>query len=228
MRCVQQVSADRQSCSCAAGQSRAFSSSDYDATLMGTCIACPGAVSLDGKRCVDCDGSVGPGQRSAVLRGTACACADNADGLGVIAERDLSGTLFWADNGTYVQRCIVCETEAIPDAVTGSCAPCPYPKILSDAGVCMCPGTLPGGVRCSNDAPIQRISNALSVGWSVASYSVTLPLTGSAGSTRQATIANSAALREHLDAAAEGCHDNSNRTACNALANLCVLQMYSR
>jgi Meckelin (Transmembrane protein 67) len=225
---MQQVSPDGQSCSCTAGQSRAFPSSDYDATLMGTCSACAGAVSLDGTRCVDCDGSTGPGQRSAVLRGTACACMDNADGLGVIAERDLSGKLFQADNGTYVQRCIVCEREAVPDADTGSCLPCPYPKILSDAGVCMCPGTLPGGVRCSNAAPIQRISNALSIGWSVASYSVTTSLTELDGSTRQATVANSALLREHLDTAAEGCHDNSNRTACNALANLCVLQMYSR
>lgn len=201
----------------------------YDAAAAGgTCSQCPGAASLDGLRCVACDGTSGPGYRPAMLRGAACECSSNADGLGVIAERSAAGELFQSDDGSYVQRCIVCEGEAVPDPAAGACRPCPYPKIVDGDGVCACPGVLPGGVRCSNAEPIQRIASALSVGWSAASYAATATVTGPGEATASRTISNSAALRGLLDTSAEGCHDHGNRTACNALGNLCVLQMYSR
>lgn len=48
------------------------------------------------------------------------------------------------------------------------------------------------------------------------------------GSTTTVSVPGSQALVSLLGASANDCRDTDNRRACNALANLCVLQMYSR
>ena len=177
-----------------------------------------------GLRCVSCDGTASSTQRPASVQNGQCVCSDNSDGQGVITGTASNGELLRAADGTFLQRCIICGSDSVPDPSTGQCKLCEYPKI-SQQGTCGCPAIIPDGARCSAAAPLVRVASALGVSIAAAPYSADAQsITDSEVS--QLSVSDSSALHEHLAPAAAGCLDTGGREACNALANLCVLQRY--
>jgi hypothetical protein len=217
-------SSTQSTCECQKGFRRSFPSSSYDGISFGRCEACPAASSFDRLRCVQCDGTTGPQHRPAVYQNNECQCSDNADGLGVILERDATGALFQDGNGTFLHRCVICSA---PPAAGRSltCGHCEYPKVINSESECVCPTSLPTDARCSNARPLQRIASALRVDVGNNPYAASAV---SSEISSAVLVSTSAALREYLDDAIEGCYDDGNREHCNALANLCVLQQYDR
>ena len=212
-----------ESCECKAGYRRTFSASEFDGSAFGTCEECAtGASSVDRLRCVVCDSSTGLQQRPASLRNGQCVCSENADGLGLIIERDASGALL-QDNGTFVQQCVVCS--APPADGDTACGSCEYPKVMNSAGECVCPTTLSSDIRCSNTSALQRVASSLRVDIGTQPYAVS---SMSSGSSDSIVISTSAALKDYLDEAVEGCHGFGNTRSCNTLANLCAIQQYDR
>jgi Meckelin (Transmembrane protein 67) len=223
---LQVPSESSSACQCAAGFRRTFPANRYDPRNLGQCVACPQAVSLDGLRCVSCDGSTSGSQRAATLHGSQCVCSDNSDQQGVISDTSPDGELLRADDGTYLQQCHICPSTSRPDAAAGACAPCEYPRV-SSLGRCVCPGVVPAGARCSDVADSTRVATVLSVTIGQSPYAASAQqITNDGVSTFQ--IGASAALLRHQASSAADCLDTGDRQACNTLANLCVLQRYSR
>lgn len=214
-------------CECASGYRRAFSTSEFDGSTFGTCQLCDSASSLDGLRCVQCDTSSGDNHRPARLVNGRCECTDNTDELGLITERSIDGALLQAANGTYLQRCTVCSSKV--EAGQTSCGFCEYPKVRNSRSQCVCPTTLPLDVRCSDEEPLQRVLGSLRLGTSTTPY-VGIPPSQGSTATRASlvTVSISAALKHHLDAAVTACHDTGSPQGCNAVGNICALQLYSR
>ena len=161
-----------------------------------------------------------------------CTCA-GASG-GVLVERDPSGARLSGG-----KQCAVCAAGLYYSAASPNmCVECPVvygtgvgsvPRVLkqysASAAACVCPpaASLPAGVTCSEDAAY--LTAQLSVPIDPSAYSITYyDITGT-GTTL--TVANSAPFVSLLVPSAVACLRSGNRTACNAVANLCVLQMYS-
>ena len=139
-----------------------------------------------------------------------------------------NGQLLQDDLGQYLARCIVCNNTAIPDPATGTCVQCSYPQVVDDDGQCACPAVMPEGARCSNLDPLQRIANTLGVSLPGSLYSASVLITTDEGTETSTFVSDSAPLVELLEPSAAGCFDSGDRRACNALANLCVLERYTR
>ena len=225
---VQVVAQDGNGCVCAPGFRRTFPNANFGATQLGVCEACPEASSADGLRCVSCDASSGPDHRAATLAQSRCVCSSNDDNRGVVTEVLQNGQLLQDDLGQYLARCIVCNNTAIPDPATGTCVQCSYPQVVDDDGQCACPAVMPEGARCSNLDPLQRIANTLGVSLPGSLYSASVLITTDEGTETSTFVSDSAPLVELLEPSAAGCFDSGDRRACNALANLCVLERYTR
>ena len=221
--CQQVVAEDQSSCVCAPGYRQTSAAAGSDAAI--GCTQCSSAASLDQKRCVTCDGSSGTGYEPAQLSGARCVCADSAGLQGVIADRTPDGDYFRDSSGDYTQRCIICPPSAVPDPATGTCLPCDFPKIRSDGG-CVCPDSVSDGITCTGADVIQQAASTLGITLSSPYAASAQQSTGEASTA--VSVKQSAALAPLLGEAADGCLAAADRDACNALANLCVLQLYDR
>lgn len=220
-------------CTCAAGFFADFSNAD-NVLRFSACTRCTAGVvsSFDGLHCAMCDTtSVAGSHAPAALVGTACQCQLTTGQRGVIAERNAQGALFRDASGAFLHRCILCSGDAAPDAATGTCLACPYPQVANSttgAG-CACPTGLSATERCIQDSgSLARIAGLLRVSLEKAYRAqATLPGATVDDAPTLVTVSQSAPLVEMLESSVEGCYYSGNRTACNALANLCVLQLYS-
>lgn len=155
-----------------------------------------------------------------------CACA-NSDGE--IAEVDAAGVPFVrTTNGvrTFLQRCIQCQPNSVVS--NGQCFTCPYPQtaaIVNGAPTCSCPAPLPAGARCSVGSDLDYLATALGVSTSGYATVTLRQILRAPGVVADAPV-DSLLYKQLLPTAARACLDAGDRASCEAVANLCVLQMY--
>jgi len=217
-------------CSCSGNTFLSLNSglSTSSGLLVPTCAACPaGSVPSRGGgrfgRCVRCDTSGGDwwSPARANSSGSACECAAGAD-AGVVVETDPSGAPLLVD-GALVARCVACPS-ANALIVGGACQPCDYPKIVSD-GACRCPSPVPAGTSCFDGTDLAAAVALLGAGKSDTSANqVTFRDVPSASGAAADVVVTSAAVTRVLGPAALDCWEKADPKACNAVANVCVLQ----
>jgi hypothetical protein len=116
--------------------------------------------------------------------------------------------------GQYYKKCITCPAGTTPDSATGSCQP----------------STSAGAVKQTDLAYVLATLNArgASLNSQTATQASWQNVLQANGRTQLVNIAPSQLLQELLGPAARQCMEQGSHDACNALANLCTLQMYSR
>ncbi|GMH43204.1 hypothetical protein BSKO_11126 [Bryopsis sp. KO-2023] len=221
-------------CQCTSGTFRQVSTSPVDGLDFGECVTCDeeGYVASDsGAYCVRCSSSSGEevitlsGLQQTTLKwipaekqGNNCKCQGGGTANTTIGEFHDNGVPF-EENGEFVKRCLACPSGTYP--AQGRCVACPYPKVLSGETSCVCPEPLPSDVsHCSNDEEeLTYVSTQLSL-------SVQGAFNLENG--RSKTIEQSEPFTRLLPSAAFRCMSEGNRESCNALANLCTLDVYRR
>eukprot|EP00191_Tetraselmis_sp_GSL018_P009876 CAMPEP_0177615986 /NCGR_PEP_ID=MMETSP0419_2-20121207/23841_1 /TAXON_ID=582737 /ORGANISM="Tetraselmis sp., Strain GSL018" /LENGTH=849 /DNA_ID=CAMNT_0019113867 /DNA_START=777 /DNA_END=3326 /DNA_ORIENTATION=- len=105
-----------------------------------------------------------------------------------------------------------------------ACVSCKYPRFW-DGERCACPAAVPEGARCTVAGDIvSEVLQRTAVSYEVVFRDV--PRAG--GAINDVTVGASAILSDMLERSAADCYETGGREACNALANLCVLQLHSR
>ncbi|KAK9819713.1 hypothetical protein WJX72_001576 [[Myrmecia] bisecta] len=227
------------SCQCNPGHISGFAAD----TAAGVCTSCPaGQVSSStGLYCVVCDPTSGtttstasgsfvggsmPSWLPAQASNGECVCANNAT-AGQIAEFDNTGAPLM-QQGVAVKRCLVCPAGSVLNPSTLKCEACNYPASVQ-AGQCVWCG-LPGGpcttaYKTPLDFVIANLSLPLAAASATQASFANVPA-GDGGSS-QVPVAPSQPLATLLGTSAAACLQLADKAACNALANLCVLQMYA-
>ena len=204
----------------------------FDASSLA-CTACDASAgffpSSDGLGCALCDPQAGAEDgfaggfalaatwSAAALSAGRCACAAPAPSRVVAAMAggggsDGSGT---SSSGRRYARCVECPAGTAADAAGGTCAP-----------AAAAPRTPAGDL-----AHVVAALNARGAGISLqAATQATLQAVhapGDGGDARAVVVEASAPLARLLGPAARRCMDDGERRGCNAVANLCALQLYS-
>jgi len=179
----------------------------------------------DRRYCVLCDTSSGPTWSPARISadGTACRCETEAPDR-IITNVGPGGALLTDADGTYLHRCVRCPNGTRPDPDAMACVSCKYPRFW-DGERCACPAVVPEGSRCSSDSDFLR---SLLPGSEPDLTVVFRGVPGEGGSTRDVTVGESGVMSDLLERSATGCYETGDREACNALGNLCVLQLHDR
>ncbi|GFR70016.1 meckelin [Elysia marginata] len=201
---VQQQSSDGLTCICRPGYR-------YLQNFGGrqvTCERCPNAVSADGWECVTC----GSGTTEDANTRQCSQCTDQED---ITALRQLNGQLIVPTREVSCERCI---NETQPNADRSQCDRCSYtlsvralrsPPVTTTTCACNTPDEIEiNGICFPNTNPVGTLD-------------FTIPL-------ENENPIRSVYLETNLMAAYYMCRgDYRNITACQALANMCVLTMYS-
>uniref|UniRef100_A0A383WB01 Meckelin n=1 Tax=Tetradesmus obliquus TaxID=3088 RepID=A0A383WB01_TETOB len=117
------------------------------------------------------------------------------------------------DNGRAFRRCLQCPAGSSPDASSGACVPPSGPLRTAASDLAYVLGALNArGAGISTSTATQAVIQGV---WEPS------------GSSRAYTVPQSLPLTSWQGPAARACMDAGDRVACNSLANLCVLQMYS-
>jgi hypothetical protein len=198
----------------------------------------------DGLGCVLCDGSTGSDasfeggftlaaswQPAALSAAGRCGCAAPGGGL-VNADMAAGGRRF--------RRCVVCPSGWTADAAGGVCAPASGPPRTPDGDLGYTVAAL--NRRGAGIDPLTA-TRVRSRGWCVRGRCVAVCITlkpdacapqatiqavlEPSGASPAYVVDSSAPLERLLGPAARECMDDGNARACNALANLCALQLYS-
>eukprot|EP00047_Mylnosiga_fluctuans_P017394 m.61020 g.61020 ORF g.61020 m.61020 type:complete len:932 (+) comp7058_c0_seq2:5448-8243(+) len=193
----QSITADSLGCQCATGFY--LNSSVLGAGLTGVsiaCAACPAGTVLR-SRGNACGACEGG------ITGSSCVCPAGS----FLSETYVNGTS--RTNAT----CIVCALGTQPSG--RACVPCSGGQVGISAGVCGCPAStsLAGDGTCWPAAAIAAVPASALV----------MRFTGPGAFV---AVTPSVLFSTALASAYAGCLAGNNRTACQVLANLCVLQLY--
>ncbi|GBF95222.1 meckelin [Raphidocelis subcapitata] len=171
----------------------------------------------DGLGCVLCDSSTGSDasfaggftlaaswQPAALSAAGRCGCAAPGGGL-VVADMAAGGRRF--------RRCVMCPTGWTADAAAGVCAPASGAPRTPEADLVYTVAALNArgagiNLQTATQATIQAVLEP-------------------SGASPAYVVDSSAPLERLLGPAARECMDDASPRACNALANLCALQLYS-
>lgn len=192
---------------------------------LAACEACPAgsAASADRTTCISCDSTPAAPDAAAFDAASAlCRCPAGA----ALVERDAAGDFL-----PYV-RCVACGPRAIALATDPTrCTPCPDPQHVHDPalGACVCNGSAwtatPDGARCLPTSVYAPIADRFPTsGAQTVTY---FDIEDGAGNKQPQQSVQSYALAQRFAAAAVDCQLGAEPTACDALANLCVLQLYN-
>eukprot|EP00049_Salpingoeca_infusionum_P012114 m.215214 g.215214 ORF g.215214 m.215214 type:complete len:316 (-) comp15105_c1_seq37:5175-6122(-) len=192
-------------CEC---QSTAFTSSSTLFEFTPSCTPCASdqVVRLDGRGCIKCPASLSTSSTPP------CACA-GADEIVVDTQ---------PDGSPYAERqCVACQSGLRPMTLSGAlyptaCIPCGDPTMATVTGMpCRCPS---GFVDISGTC----INNILASGFQLSTSDKSVDIQDVARPFESFLLAST------LQLALIGCieTDGVNQTACNQLANLCVVSLY--
>ena len=121
-----------------------------------------------------------------------------------------------------VQLCVACPNGARDSRDPSVCRPCEFPMRVSSTGFgCVCASgyeALPSG-GCEQSTRLSSIFSGIA-----AVTTLTPPNVNNGGSAGSAV--QSAVVSQNLASAATACQSTQNSSACNLLANLCVLSQY--
>ena len=214
------VDASGLGCECAAGQYLAAGTGTSPYATCTSCIAVGKAVSWDNTTCMPCDAGSG-----ATLSTTTGDCACSSGATHVLVETDASGVRLAS------KQCVACAAPSFPHPTEkGKCFECPYAgppsaptRMTYDSATKTC--KCPTGVTACIDADVKKASLVTKFGVTLDSTRSSVRYFDLGASLNSLTVESLVFLDDLVDVAA-GCRDFGNRTQCNALANLCVLQMY--
>lgn len=218
----QVVGKDGLACVCAAGY-RLFNTTmanDSQGTSI-VCVACANGtvVSQDGYSCVTCD----PG--SIVVNGE-CVCA----GGGGSPSSSTTYSEEHYDNGTILStaQCVTCASGYAPSASGDACVACPAGEGGGAAGGCSCPSP---STKAAGDGMCVPSSYSIPASATTITYA-DISVSINSAWFNYALLSSYALCSVSSSSSPSSSSINStsyvNRTACQVLANLCVLQMYQQ
>ena len=204
-------------CTCKSGYQRVYNGFALEYFACEACASATPASSADVLACQSC-GSSTTGYDSASGQ---CGCGGATEVL--VKESPVGVSL-------ASQECLPCaSTER---KVGDQCVACESPKVWvtasgSTGGSCMCPSGLAAGIFCEDEpdeAAAVRVGFSSDVVPSVSFYDIFNPKSSS--DTGRSRTLSSAYMTAYLVDSADKCQFNLNSTACQHLANMCVMTGY--
>ncbi|XP_054290013.1 meckelin-like [Macrosteles quadrilineatus] len=171
------------------------------------CIPCGAdkVATKDGRFCISCSSETLNSTIKNALNASGCA---NCSSDEILVERDTNGTLL------PQQRCVRCVQGTRPSADGTVCTPC-FTLNISGNGSCSCPSGTHEQLSRDVCVPHSELTN-----WpdDSATYTIDYPLSGKS--------VQSAHLKTHLRRDIYLCKSQRRSSACQSVANMCVLTHY--
>lgn len=214
----QAVADDGQLCTCAGGYKKLqnYGTSDLLSFNCTSCLTMGMAATADRSRCMHCQNV------TASLDTVSGECTCRQDGY-VLVEKDQAGN--WLANKT----CLECPTNSIALASDPyTCAFCSHPNaVMSSSGSCTCST---GYNQAGDDWCVLSTYASSILGTYPLSTAATITYTNivsAIGEEGSSESLSSYPFEQNFLAASSECKNNRNRTACNALANMCAIASYN-